>query len=70
MFYHCAGYCRDESLERKVEVAAGGDESPERKEEDKGLSVEVAAGVAVVFSLLVIRPVGVALGCCGMLCLV
>ena len=70
MFYHCAEFSGDESPERKVEVAAGGDESPERKEEGKGLSVAVAAGIAVVFSLLVILPVGVALGCCGMLCLV
>ena len=45
------------------------DESPEIKQ-GKGLSVEVAAGIALVFSLLVILPVGVALGCCRILYLV
>ena len=54
MFYHCAEF--------------SGDESPERKE-DKCLSVGTVTGIAVILSLLVILPVGAALGCCGMWCL-
>ena len=51
MFYHCTEF--------------SGDESPERKDH-KCLSVETVAGIAIILSLLVILPVGVALGCCGM----
>ena len=33
------------------------------------LSVGLATGIAVAISLLVVLPVGVVIGCCGMLCL-
>ena len=36
--------------------------------ESGGLSAGGAAGIAVVVTLLVVLPVGVVLGCCGMWC--
>ena len=33
------------------------------------VSVDVVAGIAVALSLLVVLPVGVVFGCCGMWCL-
>ena len=39
------------------------------EESNNGLSVGLAAGIAVVLSLLVVLPVGVVIGCCGMWCL-
>ena len=39
------------------------------EESNNGLSVGLAAGIAVALFLLVVLPVGVVLGCCGMWCL-
>ena len=43
-----------------------GEVSDVGEEGENDISVEITAGVAVFLSLLVVLPVGVALGCCGM----
>ncbi|CAI8028469.1 hypothetical protein GBAR_LOCUS16234, partial [Geodia barretti] len=46
----------------------GGSDGDHRKSDESCL-LGITAGIAVVLSLLVVLPVGVVLGCCGMWCL-
>ena len=47
----------------------GGSDGDHRKSDERCL-IGITAGIAVVLSLLVVLPVGVVLGCCGMWCLI